>query len=39
MEKFYEPVAFDGEPSSMGKAQPKVLSIGQCGIDGPAIKR
>jgi len=23
----------------MGKAQPKVLSIGQCGIDGPAIRR
>lgn len=23
----------------MGKAQPKVLSVGQCGIDGPAIRR
>jgi two-component system, chemotaxis family, chemotaxis protein CheY len=23
----------------MGKAQPKVLSVGQCGIDGPAIKQ
>jgi two-component system chemotaxis response regulator CheY len=23
----------------VGKAQPKVLSIGQCGVDGPAISK